>query len=518
MVRETYIDDQISHQGGRGMTREEVLERIERARQKGLKKIDLSRRDISEIPAEIGSLTKLKYLYLRENKITTLPSEIGNLANLRRLDLRGNRIKLLPPEIGNLTNLIELFLSENQLMNIPREIDKLTNLTAIDIAHNRITKIPPHIFNLTKLKTIELTKNRITTIPPKISNLAKLQRLDLRLNQLRLLPTEIGSLTNLTTLELTGNRLTTIPPAIGNLTKLNRLDLRGNKLLKVSPTIGNLTSLVELDLAFNRLTTLPPEIGRLANLIFLDLEKNQIATLPPELSNLSKIRKIILIDNPIRIPDAIAKAGGEVLLAYLSERKEKQRERITIVFKRSIWGQLFPIEQALVRTLGKQYAIEKNASRIIVSLNSPRQLQDALDAVVPVLAALDDVTSGEIKSLEVEQRFQMPEKIAGKDLEESLREIDDKLTKLLNGDNKLTNIEKSGVDLAKGAPIIGNMISGWFERYLKRLKENPKRHFLMIDISARFKRFFSAVKDIQEIPRTGKPQRQIPYKPPSVDI
>ena len=42
------------------------------------------------MPSEIGNLSNLRYLSLRNNKITTLPNEIINLTNLKKLDLREN--------------------------------------------------------------------------------------------------------------------------------------------------------------------------------------------------------------------------------------------------------------------------------------------------------------------------------------------------------------------------------------------------------------------------------------------
>ena len=51
------------------------------------------------------------------------------------LSLGGNELTgSIPPELGNLTNLIELILRENQLSgNIPSEIGSLTNLIFLDL-------------------------------------------------------------------------------------------------------------------------------------------------------------------------------------------------------------------------------------------------------------------------------------------------------------------------------------------------------------------------------------------------
>ena len=53
--------------------------------------------------------------------LTALPLEIGRLTNLTKLDLRDNRLTALPPKIGQLTCLTSLFLRGNPLP-IPPEI------------------------------------------------------------------------------------------------------------------------------------------------------------------------------------------------------------------------------------------------------------------------------------------------------------------------------------------------------------------------------------------------------------
>ncbi len=77
------------------------------------------------IPPEIGQLTNLTYLGLRNNLLSgPIPPEIGNLTNLYQLFLEGNNLSgPIPPEIGNLTNLIDLSLDNNEFSGvIPDEI------------------------------------------------------------------------------------------------------------------------------------------------------------------------------------------------------------------------------------------------------------------------------------------------------------------------------------------------------------------------------------------------------------
>jgi hypothetical protein len=318
------------------------------------------------------------------------------------------------------------------------------------------------------LTRMDLSGKNIKELPAEIGNLANLTALNLKGNQLATLPPAIGNLEKLSWLDLGGNQLTDIPPAIGNLKKLTTLNCPENKLATLPSTIGSLTNLHRLDLEENQLIELPPAIGKLANLTTLLLKGNHISTLPSEMCNLTNIRKITLLDNPVNVPAEIAEAGMEAILTHLSARKDKLGERFRVAFKYEVCGQLFPIEHALVRTLGGQYIIEKTSDRIVVSLESPEQLQDALDAVIPALAALEKAAPDEIKSLEVEHRNCAPEKIEDKDVQEYFRKVNYMLDKHLVENNELTFIEKSGVEMAKGLPLAGNMLAAWLERFIKR--------------------------------------------------
>ena len=80
------------------MTKQELLEIIEKAYKEKWTKLNLSFNDLTSLPAEIGKLQSLKELILYENKLTSLPAEIGKLQKLTFLDLQGNSLPI-PPEI-----------------------------------------------------------------------------------------------------------------------------------------------------------------------------------------------------------------------------------------------------------------------------------------------------------------------------------------------------------------------------------------------------------------------------------
>jgi len=346
------------------MTKKQLLKLIDQAAKDGRTELDLSHKDLTELPPEIGNLTNLTTLYLASNQLTALPPEILQLTNLTSLYFQNNRLTALPPEIGHLTNLTSLDLDSNQLTALPPEIAQLTNLTSLDLRSNQLTALPPEILQLTNLKSLYFQNNRLTALPPEIVQLTKLTSLDLRSNQLTEIPHEFTQLANLTSLDLSSNQLMEIPPEIGKLTKLTSLDLDSNQLTALPPEIGKLTKLTSLDLAGNQLTALPPEIGQLAKLESLDLAGNHLTALPPEIGQLAKLESLDLAGNQLTaLPPEITQLTNLTSLDLESnplkepppEIAEQGIKAIAEYFK-SLEGEKQPLNEVKVLLVGDGYS------------------------------------------------------------------------------------------------------------------------------------------------------------------
>ena len=87
------------------MDQDELVEIMAKARDAGSTRLDLSGKGLTELPAEIGNLTCLTELNLRNNQLKgVLPPELGNLTSLTMLDLSINLQASLPPEMLELRN------------------------------------------------------------------------------------------------------------------------------------------------------------------------------------------------------------------------------------------------------------------------------------------------------------------------------------------------------------------------------------------------------------------------------
>jgi Leucine-rich repeat (LRR) protein len=288
------------------MEKKELLEIIQKATKTNQKDLDLTGRNIKELPPEIGQLKNLTGLYLSRNQLNSLPPEIGRLKSLKVLILFKNQLSELPMEIGQLANLRDLNLYDNNLSSLPAEIGQLTELAELDLSDNKLTDLPEKIGQLTNLKHLYLRNNKLSLLPSEIRKLMSLIVLNLPNNQLAFLPPEIGQLMNLNDLDLFGNQLSSLPPEIGRLMNLKNLDLSRNQLTSLPPEIGQLMSLNDLDLSRNQLRSLPPEIGQLTNLTGLYLSDNQLTSLPAEVGQLMELAELDLSDNKVgSLPEEI---------------------------------------------------------------------------------------------------------------------------------------------------------------------------------------------------------------------
>jgi len=210
--------------------------------------------NVHALDSRIGELTDLELLEIRSQKtLTQLPAEIGRLTKLTKLTLTSNGLTSLPPEIGALVNLTSLDVQSNALTSIPPEIGKLTKLTDLDITCNPVRVLPPEIGQLSSLTSFKFGSDKhldagVEALPPEIGQLKLLRSLWSHGGRLTTLPREIGGCEALKTLYLPAHPITSVPPEIGQLKKLEWLSFAETPLAELPVEIEGCTALKELDL------------------------------------------------------------------------------------------------------------------------------------------------------------------------------------------------------------------------------------------------------------------------------
>lgn len=110
----------------------------------GANALDLSKKNLTQVPNLLSKLDNLQYLYLEGNELSDLPENFFSLfQSLKWLDLRNNKLTSIPSQdLANHCNLRYLLLENNFLKTIPIEIAHIKTLTALNLSNNPI-EFPP---------------------------------------------------------------------------------------------------------------------------------------------------------------------------------------------------------------------------------------------------------------------------------------------------------------------------------------------------------------------------------------
>ena len=83
-----------------------------------LRKLDISRNLLENLPSDISKLPAMETLIVNRNKLTSFPQDMNNLSNLRILDASYNFITIIGNIFEKLNNLEELNLRNNDTLKI----------------------------------------------------------------------------------------------------------------------------------------------------------------------------------------------------------------------------------------------------------------------------------------------------------------------------------------------------------------------------------------------------------------
>jgi len=143
-----------------------------------LKKIALSKNELSALPASISNLTALEEFDC-DNPLTDLPASFSQLKNLKQLGLNGNLFSTFPEQIFSLNKLSFLYLSgkykgEIKLTDLPDLFEQLPELKEIGVEHAGLSTLPTSIATLKKLEKANFSFNQFTSFPAALYDNPKL--------------------------------------------------------------------------------------------------------------------------------------------------------------------------------------------------------------------------------------------------------------------------------------------------------------------------------------------------------
>ncbi|CAK9183033.1 unnamed protein product [Ilex paraguariensis] len=205
------------------------------------KELSLAGLGLSAVPSDVWESSEIKKVDLSRNLIEELPVELSSCVSLETLILSGNKMTEWPGAIiKQLSNILCLKLDNNILRQIPSDgFQAASKLQVLDLSGNA-NCLPEHpaFSSLPHLKELYLRRMQISDVPSDILILQDLRSLDLSQNSLRLIPEGFKNLTTLMELNLSDNNITTLPPELGLLEpSLQMLKLDGNPLRSIRRTI-----------------------------------------------------------------------------------------------------------------------------------------------------------------------------------------------------------------------------------------------------------------------------------------
>ncbi|WP_303317580.1 leucine-rich repeat domain-containing protein [Flavivirga abyssicola] len=111
-----------------------------------------------------GSTKKyeVEKLDLSGKNLKNLPKKIFKYKNLKTINLRSNKFREFPSQLSQLTYLENIYLSDNNIDSIPIEILQFKNLKVLDLEANKIRYFRD-LTAMSSLKVISITHNPLKT-------------------------------------------------------------------------------------------------------------------------------------------------------------------------------------------------------------------------------------------------------------------------------------------------------------------------------------------------------------------
>ncbi|MFM7023607.1 MAG: hypothetical protein ACKOXB_11585 [Flavobacteriales bacterium] len=278
-------------------------------------------------------------LNLSNKELTELPADIQQLKNLKALDISGNKLKSLPAYIAKL-GLLELNLAQNEFTAIPEVLYQCTTLTNINFTSNRIERLDLRFFALIQLEELSFRMNKLDSLPAEISKLIHLKKVELYGNRFVDFPLELIACPELKTVLIGSNSIKHLPAKVTEMKKLKYIDLsynplslkERNEIAKFPARIGvntetydrffsiyeameNADAATIIHDSYNDYSKFSGDMSVLKNATSIVLTDDKLEIFPAGLTQLNNLQTLVLYDNNLKeIPKEIGNMKALTLL------------------------------------------------------------------------------------------------------------------------------------------------------------------------------------------------------------
>jgi hypothetical protein len=135
--------------------------------------LDLGRGGLTDLPEDLGRLSRLRVLFCSGNPFERLPPVLGACPTLSQLGFRGCGIREVPADALP-RDLRWLTLTDNRIETLPDALGERPLLQKLMLAGNRIAHLPENLAHADNLELIRLSCNRLDALPPWLAHLPRL--------------------------------------------------------------------------------------------------------------------------------------------------------------------------------------------------------------------------------------------------------------------------------------------------------------------------------------------------------
>ncbi|MFD3163839.1 leucine-rich repeat domain-containing protein [Herpetosiphon sp. NSE202] len=232
-----------------------------------------------QLPANFDQ-SSIEFLDLSSNQLTELPAVVGRMPKLKQLSLRSNHFQYIPRLIAD-TAIEQLNLSKNPIHDFI--LLPTTRLRGLNLCQSELTTLPIELLQH-PLELLDLSQHKNLNIPPWFAELSSLR--DLNLFYSDCAGRELYLPPNLAAVSLQHCNLTSIPPAIQANPQLRWLNLSENYFVAAELVVNGPCE--SISLSESRLEALTLTDQAFSSLKSLDLQMANVK----QVGNLEKCRNL----------------------------------------------------------------------------------------------------------------------------------------------------------------------------------------------------------------------------------
>jgi Leucine-rich repeat (LRR) protein len=285
--------------------------------------LHLKRNQIKSLNKAFAALTALESLNLSENSLESLDGAVlASLAgSLTELDVSENQLTALPDEIGTMTKLETLSCFKNQLKELPDSIGQCESLQDANFFNNVLLRLPKGISDCSSLEVLNVGGNKLKTLPD-CSKWINMKELKAQHNGLAVLPS-FAPMVSLEFLKLDFNKGLSALPEFGDHPELYHFEVGSCKFLAdLPPQMPTWKSLKNVNCTSCAIKVIPPCAQ--PSIEIFNFGGNEVEEVPASFAGCSNMKTFFFQGNNVTsFPDELLALEASITRINLGGQKKE---------------------------------------------------------------------------------------------------------------------------------------------------------------------------------------------------